>query len=333
MFDRGLLLRGVFVTTVLAFAASGAEPRSPQEIINGLKEFQRSLGIPETGNFQGRSEAREAHFRCYYTGKLELPQSYNDLRFKDGTASGCALDEEKYDVFFYPVEAVADGAATVTAALAEAPEERQAVVVAHEDFHEMLHRLPEHLAEAAATLAGFVTAAEFARKTAGESSDLHRALAGEAELFLRKASVVNPFHQRLREVYERARRGELNANEALALKAEVFGELERECTAVAPEPRTFNRCPAALNNAGLAFDYTYTKHYPLFHELFDAVGRDVRRWVDAILTLASRRASEKEILHDLERMLRGARSDRALDSPSWYGDLYVESLAPVVPLQ
>jgi hypothetical protein len=34
---------------------------------------------------------------------------------------------------------------------------------------------------------------------------------------------------------------------------------------------SFNTCPAALNNAGLAFDRTYTQHYPTWFELHDAL--------------------------------------------------------------
>ena len=72
---------------------------------------------------------------CYLTGKLELPDSYRELHLAQGSDTGCAVDERKYDVFFYPAEAVASGASPVTPALADASLERVLVVVPHEDFH------------------------------------------------------------------------------------------------------------------------------------------------------------------------------------------------------
>lgn len=296
--------RAILLTALVAWPAAAAEEvGSPEDIIRALKAHQKSLGIPETRNFQLRSGAREAFFRCYYTGKLELPDSYDELEFAEGTAAGCSIDPDRYDVFFYPAEAVADGNAPVTAALASAPPERQAVVVAHEDLHQALERLPVHLAEAAATLAGFLTAADFARRQGGESSALYEALSGEAELFLAKASVVNSFHHRLRELYREVRRGELGTAEALALKEKIFGELERACRAIEPEPKTFNRCPAALNNAGLAFDYTYTKRYGPFWELYEALGRDLGRFIETVLALARRPGNEREVLEALQRAI------------------------------
>lgn len=277
---------------------------SAQDVIVSLKEYQRALGLSETGNFRKRSETRQAYYRCYYTGKLELPGSYDQLRLAEGDASGCAVNEEEYDVFFYPIEAVADGAAPVTASLERASKERQAVVVAHEDFHERLHRLPVNLAEAAATLAGFVTAAQFARDTTGPDSELARALSAEAELFLRKSEVINRFHAQLRELYARARAGELTRRQALAAKAETFLQLQRECLSIEPKPATFNRCPAALNNAGLAFDYTYTKHYPLLHRLFEVLGGDLRSFLKTLDDLAAGKAGEPEVVFALTNKLR-----------------------------
>lgn len=301
-FGRALLVAAFFGSSALA----GEDLGLAEELIRALKDHQQSLGIPPTRNFHIRSGAREAFFRCYYTGKLELPDSYDELKFAEGAAAGCAIDTDRYDVFFYPAEAVADGEAPITPSLASAAPERQAMVVAHEDLHQMLERLPVHVAEAATTLAGFLTAADFARRHWGESSPQAQALAGEAELFLAKAAVVNSFHSRLRELYERVRRGELDGRDALELKERIFRELERECLAIEPEPRTFNRCPAALNNAGLAFDYTYTKHYRLVWELYEALDRNLARLLETVLELARRPGNERETLAALERAIREA---------------------------
>ena len=63
------------------------------------------------------TERSVAAYRCYYTGKLELPESYPGLQLKQGAKDGCALDPEKYDVFFYPIEAVGNGKTPVTTSL------------------------------------------------------------------------------------------------------------------------------------------------------------------------------------------------------------------------
>jgi len=66
--------------------------------------------------------------------------------------------------------------------------------------------------------------------------------------------------------------GSLAPAQALDRKAELFAELERSCAAIAPEPVSFNKCPAAMNNAGLAFDRTYTRHYPMLYDLYTLLG-------------------------------------------------------------
>ena len=65
----------------------------------------------------------------------------------------------------------------------------------------------------------------------------------------------------------------------------LFGELKRDCTATDPNPRSFNKCPAVNNNAGLAFDATYTKYYPLMYSFYkscQAKGWDLKTAVDAL---------------------------------------------------
>ncbi|MBI4458432.1 MAG: hypothetical protein HY648_00055, partial [Acidobacteria bacterium] len=86
-----------------ASAPPTAYPR--QGIIAEIKDFQKTLGFQETENFLRYSEATRAYYRCYYTGKLELPPSYEHLQLTQGAVQGCSLDEKQYDIFFYPIEA------------------------------------------------------------------------------------------------------------------------------------------------------------------------------------------------------------------------------------
>jgi hypothetical protein len=256
-----------------------AEPDIPQ-----LKSVEQSVGFRPTGNFEHIDPHRTAYYRCYYTGKLELPESYNDLKLREGAKDGCALDENKYDVFFYPIEAVASGHTPVTASLAAATTERRAMVVPHEDFHAQINSLPDRIAEAAATLIGFATAA-----TALNEAPV------DADLFLRKAEMVNRAFDHLSETYKSARHGEISRLAAREEQRRVLGSLQQECAAVSPRPRSFNECLSAANNAGLAFDHTYTKFYPLVYGVYAGCGGDVKCAVRKILA-APRKKAEREVV-------------------------------------
>lgn len=291
-----------------------ANPAGTQNIpaaILELKEFQRSLGWEPTASFSRASE-RAAYYRCYYTEKLELPSSYEELGLREGSEAGCRLDESRYDVFYYRIEAVAAPDAPVTQALSESSLERAAVVVLHEDFHQQpaVRRLPEALAEAASTLAGFAAAAEFARRREGEESALYRGLAREPEIFLEKAHIVNRWHARLSALYENFRRGRITREAALAAKARELAELESRCRQIEPQPSSFNRCPPVFNNAGLAFDYTYTRFYPLLYELYMAVGRDLRAFYAVIAeAVHAGLRSEEALVRHFEQAARQARTN------------------------
>jgi hypothetical protein len=254
------------------------QPPANLGLVADMKAFEQTLGVLATNNFLRYSASQRAVDRCYFTGKLELPGSYRDLHLAHGSEAGCSVDMQKYDVFFYPAEAVATGASPVTPALADAPLERLLVVVPHEDFHnqeEARGAAPE-IAEAAATLIGFLTASEFAKDRYGERSPAFHNLDREARLFLQKARIVNLYHDQVGALYASFRSGRITRQTALARKEELFLELGRECAAIAPAPVSFNKCPAAMNNAGLAFDNTYTRQYPAMFDRYERLGEDTK---------------------------------------------------------
>jgi predicted aminopeptidase len=290
------------VTLVLLGIGGAAYPASPgkratPELIEDVKDFESDLGFSKTGNFTKHSDKVIAAYRCYYTGKLEIPESYDELRLREGTSSGCPVDSVKYDVFFYPIEAVASGKNPVTSSLENASLERMLMVVPHEDFHEHGREtaLPGTFTEAAATLAGFITASEFAKTKFGADSPVAQKLSHEAQLFLQKARIINDYHARARDLYRSMRAGQIGESIALKRKQQLFSQLEAECRAIAPQPSSFDKYAAASNNAGLAFDATYTKYYPLLYDLFVAQGRDARTTIASInQILESKNLSEKD---------------------------------------
>ncbi|MCP5109249.1 MAG: hypothetical protein GY953_00275, partial [bacterium] len=273
---------------------------------------EEELGFERTGNFRHHSGSKEAYYQCYYTGKFELPHSYETLRIADGTSEGCSIDTDKFDVFFYPIEAVAGAETPVTTSLEEASDERFVVVVAHEDFHEMeeIQRLPTRFSEAAATLAGFLTAAELARREHGADSERYRIHALEVELYLKKASIVNSYHQELLRLYAQLHRKEITKREAAADKERLFLELAAACEAITPDPESFNKCPSANNNAGLAFDLTYTRFYPELYDLHTAAGRNLTTTIELLRQPARRKEiSELEALRHFERLANDPSSN------------------------
>lgn len=274
-------------------------PFSRQELITELKDFQHTLGIGSTGNFRRYSDTPQALYRCYFTGKLELPESYDGLRLIESDEPSCAVDEQAYDVFFYRIEAVAGGASPVSPALAEASLDRVLVVVPHEDFHDQreTRQASPDIAEAAATLIGFLAAGEFAKARYGLASQIFRRLDREDWLFLEKARLINAQYERLAGVYSALRSGDVTREDALARKEELFARLKQECAAPATVPVSFNSCPAAMNNAGLAFDRTYTRYYPMFFKLYASLDHDARASIAALKRLlATGPRSEEELL-------------------------------------
>ena len=286
---RLFLLTFVLVALLASITAATDALQNPntadrKDLISAVKRLEKKLGFRKTKNFYKESAESAVAYRCYYTGKLELPDSYSKLQLVAGTKAGCPVDPQKYDVFFYPMDANASGKTPVSATLEHESMERFLVVVPHEDFHasKELRKLPETWGEASATLIGFLTATEVARQQFGENSEVYQNLQREPELFARKAEIVNRFFAQLRQLYASAHAGQISVRDALAQKQQDFEELHQACVAISPMPRSFNRCPAANNNAGLVFDETYTKYYPLMYQLYLEERCELRPTVDAL---------------------------------------------------
>ncbi len=249
-------------------------------MIAEVKDFAVTLGGHATDNFLRQSAEQTSDNRCYFTGKLQLPEFYSALRMVREDGDRCAARGDEHDVFFYPVQAVASGEETITVSLAEAPTERLLVVVPHEDFHNQLEarKAPTEVAEAAATLVGFLTASGFANDRFGADSPTARMLARDADLFSAEVGHRKPVLREGQRPVSRLRIRSAHAGTNTREEGQLFAELQRSCAEIAPEPASFNKCPAAMNNAGLAFDRTYTRHYPMLHDLYTQLGGDTSRW-------------------------------------------------------
>ena len=81
-------------------------------------------------------------------------------------------------------------------------------------------------------------------------------------------------------------------------------QLQQECSGITPDPVSFNKCPASMNNAGLAFDRTYVRYYPLLFDLYVLQGQDTRATIVALKRLlATEPQSETELINALGAIL------------------------------
>ncbi|MCL4783738.1 MAG: aminopeptidase [Bryobacterales bacterium] len=253
---------------------ASAPPTERQRQIARLQEFSQEKGMPRTGNFRRADPRRSAYYLCYSTGKWELPEDYNGLRYKESDEHGCRINTVKYDVYFHRVEAVAMVNAPVTQSLEAASDERALMVAAHEEAHEdpQLRRFPAEIAESATTLLGILTAAEFAMRDGDTATATH--LSEDARTFSRKAEAVNELHAKLRALYAAHRAGKRGRAATAAEKERLFAGYANACKAFG-SAHSINPCLPASNNAGLAFDHTYTRAYPLLYALFEACHSDL----------------------------------------------------------
>ncbi len=291
------MLSRVLLLIVLALATGcgrrdATPPTQRQQRIARLQDFSQKKGFPRTGNFRRGAAGQQAYYLCYYTQPFTLPDSYDDLGYRESSAGGCNLTPENYDVYFYKVEAVAFENTPVTASLEAATEERALMVAAHEEVHEdpQLERLPHPVAEAASTLLGFLTAAEFAQLE-GDNVTATR-LSSDAVLYARKAASVNALHQELGALYAAHRSGKLNRLETLTAKERLFDRATQECAAFGTG-HSINPCLPAANNAGLAFDHSYTRWYPPLYDLYQACGADLDRFLVELRALGT--ASKRDL--------------------------------------
>ncbi len=292
-------------------------PTERQQRIARLQDFSNEKGFPRTGNFRRGAPGKEAYFLCYYTGPFELPDSYDDLGYRESDASGCHLDAAAFDVYFHKVEAVAFEDSPITASLEAASEERALMVAAHEEVHEdpQLERLPHPVAEAASTLLGMLTAAEFARRE-GDTTTATR-LTGDAVLYSRKAASVNALHEELRALYASHRAGKRTRQETASEKARLFARVADECASFGTG-HSINPCLPAPNNAGLAFDHSYTRWYPQLYQLYQACGEDLDLFLAelrALGTATKRRLPEFARQLDARKEALRTRTARP-DNPS-----------------
>jgi hypothetical protein len=118
--------------------------------------------------------------------------------------------------------------------------------------------------------------------------------------------MVNRYFVQLSRLYAARLAGGISEPEALAEKQRAFEEMQQNCKVIDPPAKSFNQCLSAPNNAGLAFDETYTRYYPIMYDVYRAKGEELKPTFDALQGALSDQ-TEAEALHNLQA-LTGKRS-------------------------
>ena len=289
--------------------ASNEERVHRLELVEKIKAFEKTLDFKETENFRYYSDKTEAFDYHYFTPRTALPYSFEDplLQWGIGSSENVSIDREKYDVFFYSVEAVAGVRTPVTRSLLQAPLSRFIHVILHEDWHEQVD-LPNGIEEPAAEVVGYSAALLFAGKEFGRDSAVYRTLEAEYKNKLKESTVYNRYHNLLDALYLSFQSGEVPEAQTLSSKAGLLASLGDDLEQV------WGGRPDQMNNAYLAFQITYSRHFPLMHEIYLATGSDLAKTIEIFLSMPHKgvkfrdvkelKGLEGDITGYLERVLR-----------------------------
>lgn len=254
-----------------------------KNLIAEIKQFEKKIGYTKDINFHSYDPSDEAIYVCYSTGKFILPRHYSDasMNMDMGKEAGCRIDAKEHDVFFYASQAFSGGFGLQKSLANEKSLERFIMAIFHEDYHEETPPVPPDVGESATTMMGFAVAIDFARERYGEDSLIYKNLLGEPDLCLQSSRIVNRFYEEIKALYGRFHRGEVREPFVVWEKKRLFNALEKECNAIRPWPKTVSPCPPALNNAGLGFDITYTRHFPRMYDMWVRSGKNAKALFDS----------------------------------------------------
>jgi len=291
--------------TVLLLFTTGCHLSYPQgeltgdkqqrmQLVGEIKAFQRELGFDESGNFKTSSDETEAYDYFFYTPNTALPHSLDDPLLQSSIGKPEHFDLEGYDVFFYSIQAIADVETPVTRSLMRAPLSRFIHIIFHEDWHEQID-LPLGIEEPSGEIVSYNAALLFAEKKFGRDSAVYRMLKEEYSNKLRGSIVYQQYYDELSGVYARYHSGEITEERAFSHKAELIESMGHELRDI------WSARPDQLNNAFIAFQMTYFRHFPLMHQVFASTGFDLPKTI-AIFRAMPKQGASFETVEDVKNI-------------------------------
>ncbi len=274
---------------VLLLSSTGCSLSSPQtelsdelqqrmQLVEEIKAFEQELDLKETDNFKTYSDELESYDYFFYTPQLTIPYSLDDPLLLCSKGKPEDYNMEGYDVFFYSIQAIAGVETPVSSSLMQAPLSRFIHVVFHEDWHEQIDS-SKGIEEPSAEIISYNAALLFTEKKFGRDSVIYRTLNEQYDSKLRLSLVYQQYYDKLSELYAQYHSGEITEESTLSRKAELIeamgGELEE----------IWGTRPDQLNNAYIAFQMTYFRHFLLMHQLFVSTGYDLSKTISIFLSI------------------------------------------------
>jgi len=290
-----LAVRLAAVALLAATIAGCAGVRTPRAyeqwtaLIDEVRAFEQQIGFEPTDNFLDLSKEQAGFPICGYASRLYLPYSYEDpaIQWPESvTSRECRAAAEGTDVFFTTVEAVGEIGTPVTASMVGGKLDRVLYLVIHEDCHDQFE-LPYGIEEALCNLIAYKAMAVFTEQKFGADSREHKAIRGYADQQSELTRATKAVYEQLAAHYARYQREEISRDALMLERATVLRSARR--------PLGWKR--GELNNVGLAYDMTYSRHYPYLEGVFDALGRDLERMVAFFKRVDELKPSREEVVN------------------------------------
>ncbi|MFC1913653.1 hypothetical protein ACFLXF_00020 [Chloroflexota bacterium] len=295
--------------------------RDRLDLIDEIKAFENKLGFAETENFKVCSDNVEAYDYYFYTSQTALPYSLDDplLQRGKGKPESSPIDLAGYDLYFYAIQAVAGVKTPVTKSLLRAPLHRFIHVVLHEDWHEQMNS-SLGIEEPCAEVVSYPAAVLFAEKEFGRDSKVYERLKDDFSKKLEESRLYQHYYDELEFLYGQFHSGNISEAEVLAEKEDLLESMAEELQGL------WGVKPRQLNNAFIAFQMTYQRHFSLMYQVYTATGFDLRKTM-AIFSSVPEQGTEFSDVQELKNieakvtdyLRESARAGREASlSPFWW---------------
>ena len=264
------------------------------QLVEEIKAFEKKLGFDETDNFRTYSDETEGYDYFFYTPNTALPYSLDDPLLQCSTGRPENFDLEGYDVFFYSIQAIAGVKTPVTRSLLRAPLPRFIHIIFHEDWHEQMDS-PLGIEEPCAEVVSYTAAMLFAEEKFGRDSAIYKTLNDEFNNKLKESKLYKQYYEELNVLYSLFHSGKISEAKTLSRKAEWLESMGNDLKDI------WRAKPHQLNNAFVAFQMTYFRHFPLMHQVFSATNFDLSKTM-AIFRSVSNQGAKFENVEELKSL-------------------------------
>jgi len=246
-------------------------------LIKEIKAFESGLGFSETENFKTYSDEIEVYNYTFFTPKTTLPYSLDDplLQRSAGTPESLGINPEDYDLFFYPIEALAEIQTPVTGSLLETPLHRFIYIIFHEDWHEQISTALG-IEEPSGEVVGYHAAMLFTAEKFGADSATYKTLQAELNNKLKESQVYRQYYGELNHLYASLQSGQISEAETLSHKAALLKAMDSDIKDIWGGRRK------QLNNAFIAFQMTYFRHLPFMQQVYTATNADLTKTISIL---------------------------------------------------